>query len=98
MKNHSLKMFQRTLQAVTMSLLGAIAAQNAFGSSTIFGWGDSNYGQATGATNGIPPYFLSGPTMVPPGQVLSDVVVAGGAFHSLALKSDGTVLAWGSDD
>src|SRR5918994_1055928 len=37
---------------------------------------------------------LSGQTDVPSG--LTDVVaVAGGAHHSLALKSDGTVVAWG---
>jgi uncharacterized membrane protein len=39
---------------------------------------------------------LSGQTDVPSG--LTDVVaVAGGAQHSLALKSDGTVVAWGDN-
>ena len=42
-------------------------------------------------------YNLSGQATVPPG--LSDVVaVAAGAEHSLALKADGTIVAWGCDD
>jgi hypothetical protein len=41
-------------------------------------------------------YGLSGQTNVPVG--LSDVTaLAGGLFHSLALKSDGTVVAWGTN-
>src|SRR5512140_3525956 len=36
----------------------------------------------------------AGQTNVPPG--LSDVIaVSGGVFHSLALKNNGTVVAWG---
>src|SRR2546423_12183843 len=36
-----------------------------------------------------------GQTNVPPG--LTNVVsIAGGAYHSLALKADGTVVGWGS--
>ncbi|HHT9106839.1 MAG TPA: RCC1 domain-containing protein [Candidatus Wujingus californicus] len=57
---------------------------------TVWAWGYNEYGQlGDGSTDyiKITPVQVSG---------LSDVIaIAGGGFHSLALKSDGTVWAWG---
>jgi alpha-tubulin suppressor-like RCC1 family protein len=57
----------------------------------VIGWGSSNSGEATGiiggSTNGI---------VTVAGQALSNIVsVACGSAHGLALKGDGTVIAWG---
>jgi len=64
---------------------------------TVVGWGFNRSGQATGFkssnsenTNGI---------VTINGQVLSNIVaIAAGWTHSLALKSDGTVIAWGDSE
>jgi alpha-tubulin suppressor-like RCC1 family protein len=66
---------------------------------TVFGWGSNNEGQATGVqTNRGPsnPGVSSGLVKLN-GRVLSNVVaVSAGHEYSLALKQDGTVLAWGN--
>jgi alpha-tubulin suppressor-like RCC1 family protein len=66
---------------------------------TVFGWGNDNQGQATGdRTNRAPndPTISKGLVSFS-GQVLSNVVaIAAGHEYSLALKRDGTVVAWGN--
>jgi hypothetical protein len=58
----------------------------------VYGWGLNNVAQ-TGAGNTASPKTL--PVLVPG---LSNVVaVAAGRMHSLALKADGTVVAWGQN-
>src|SRR5208282_5721653 len=60
---------------------------------TVMGWGFNMAGQATGipTTN----YVSSGLVRIG-GQTLSNVVsIAAGDAYSLALKEDGTVVAWG---
>jgi alpha-tubulin suppressor-like RCC1 family protein len=63
---------------------------------TVWAWGynyDGELGNGTATTSGC----SCSPT---PAQVpgLSGIIaIAGGAFYSLALRSDGTVWAWGSD-
>src|SRR5579884_2980960 len=61
---------------------------------TVWAWGYNYYGQlGTGNTGS--------PSMSSPAQVsgLSGVIaIAAGQYHSLALKADGTVWAWGSNN
>ena len=70
---------------------GAAAAVAATGSS-VFTWGSNSFGQlgdgsSTGTVRGTPALVS-----------LADVIdISGGREHALALRSDGTVEAWGSD-
>ena len=50
------------------------------------------YGQSTGSIVGLGSYVV-----VEQSALDSLVVVAGGYAHSLGLKSDGTIVAWGSN-
>ena len=88
---------------VVRATVAASAPASLTNQATVSGGGDSNVfnNWATDVTsvaaNGYPVAWGkndSGQSSVPAG--LSNVVaVAGGAAHSLALKSDGTVVAWG---
>lgn len=65
--------------------------------STVIGWGFNYHGEATGVANPVSPYASTGQVMIA-GQVLSNVIaIAAGTTHSLALKNDGTVVAWGNN-
>ncbi len=60
---------------------------------TILAWGNDDNGQlGNGGSN------LSQTSPVPVSNAIDVVAVSASAFHSLALKSNGTILAWGSDD
>jgi alpha-tubulin suppressor-like RCC1 family protein len=62
---------------------------------TVWAWGYNYYGQIGNGTvnNSAYPYSVATPVQVPG---LSEIAgIAAGAYHSLALKSDGTVWCWG---
>jgi alpha-tubulin suppressor-like RCC1 family protein len=62
---------------------------------TVFGWGDNSLCQAIGVP--IATGFAAALVTVG-GQTLSNVVaIAAAGDYSLALKADGTVVAWGGD-
>jgi alpha-tubulin suppressor-like RCC1 family protein len=64
---------------------------------TVVGWGHNYSGQATGVPNTVYPYSSSGVVTVA-GQTLTNVVaISACADHSLALRTNGTVVGWGSD-
>jgi alpha-tubulin suppressor-like RCC1 family protein len=63
---------------------------------TVVGWGRNYYGEATGVPSGN--FLYSNDVVTLDGQVLSNVVaIAAGASHSVAVKSDGSVIAWGNN-
>lgn len=61
----------------------------------VIGWGYNNAGQATGTPTPDYPSFSAGPVQIG-GQPLSNIkAVAAGHGYSMALRNDGTVVAWG---
>lgn len=63
---------------------------------TVVGWGMDYDGQATGVPSGAVFPYTNGVVTLN-GQVLTNVMrIAAGHQHSVALKSDGTVVAWGN--
>ncbi len=61
---------------------------------SVWAWGDNYYGQLGDGTNvtRLTPVQV----MLADGTALSDVIaIAAGAYHTLAMKSDGSVWAWG---
>ncbi len=63
---------------------------------TVIGWGNNGAGEATGIPTKESRYQSRGDAVKIGSQVLSNVVaIAAGQGYSLALKTDGTVAAWG---
>ena len=64
---------------------------------TVAGWGGNYVGNATGEPMTNAPYTSAGQVSIG-GQVLSNVVsIVAGRHHSLALKTDGTLVTWGEN-
>jgi alpha-tubulin suppressor-like RCC1 family protein len=65
---------------------------------TVWAWGKGDYGQlGDGANDSSPtPVKVKGKGGV--GNLSDVTALAGGLYHSLALKSDGTVFAWGDNE
>ncbi|TLS67300.1 HYR domain-containing protein [Mariprofundus erugo] len=62
---------------------------------TVWSWGNNQYGQSgNGVVNGGWPFCITNPVQV---SVSGAVSIAAGSSHNFALKSDGTVWAWGLD-
>ena len=65
---------------------------------TVFGWGENTFGQATGAPTDTTPTAPAAGLAAPGGTVLSNVVaIAASQGFSVALKREGTVVAWGAN-
>ncbi|MCW5554800.1 MAG: hypothetical protein KIS67_21885 [Verrucomicrobiae bacterium] len=67
---------------------------------TVVAWGRNDHGQVTGtpATEGFP-YSATASPVTLGGQVLNGVIaIAAGSYHTVALKNDGTVVAWGGNE
>jgi alpha-tubulin suppressor-like RCC1 family protein len=62
---------------------------------TVVGWGSNRFGEATGVPTSAFPHYSSGVVVIA-GQPLANVTaIAADTKFSLALKRDGTVVAWG---
>jgi alpha-tubulin suppressor-like RCC1 family protein len=88
---------------VGLSNVVAVSAGAAYslalkGDGTVIGWGSNQAGQATGIPRKDDPhfsFFSSGPVTLH-GQLLTNVAsIAAGSGYSIAVKKDGTLVAWG---
>ncbi|MGE5548948.1 MAG: OmpL47-type beta-barrel domain-containing protein, partial [Bacteroidota bacterium] len=64
---------------------------------TVWAWGKNNYGQLGDGTtiSSTTPVQVKGPGGA--GYLTNVVAIGQGAYHSLAVKADGTVWAWGNN-
>jgi formylglycine-generating enzyme required for sulfatase activity len=89
---------QSGVTAIAAGGMFTVALKN---DGTVVAWGDNLYGQVTGTAaqgTGAPRCAVAAPVTLG-GQVLSGVTaIAAGAFYTVALKNDGSVLAWGNND
>ena len=64
---------------------------------SVVAWGYNTAGQVTGIPTTTAPYSAIANPVTLKGQVLSRVIaIAAGVYHSVALRSDGSVVVWGS--
>ena len=87
--------------AAGLSNVVAVAAGNSYTlaltrNGTVTGWGFNSVGQATGVPTTSASYISAARQVSIDGQTLSNIVaITAGHGFSMALKNDGTVIAWG---
>ena len=64
---------------------------------TVWGWGSNYYGNTHTGVLGLPANSYGTPTPVQIGGITGVASVAAGGTHVVAVKTDGTVWTWGSD-
>ena len=86
-----------SLAAVLAVVLWCAPSAGAGAPGTVVAWGQNSFGELGNATttNSLTPTQVQGIGGV--GQLTNVVAVAGGGYHSLALRSDGSVVAWGNN-
>jgi alpha-tubulin suppressor-like RCC1 family protein len=92
----------RALRTIAFSIVCSITAlfcfcQSARAQSSVWAWGDNQYGElgnGTYTTSSTPVQVLGTGGV---GDLTGVTALAGGIWHSLALKNDGTVWAWGDN-
>jgi len=81
--------------AITAGEWHTVALKN---DGTVVAWGGNGSGQVTGTPPTEEPYYAIASPVTLGGQVLSGVTaIAAGESHTVALKNDRSVVAWGSD-
>ncbi|HLH23916.1 MAG TPA: hypothetical protein VK066_15440 [Chloroflexota bacterium] len=78
------------VRAIAAGLVHSLAAKN---DGTVWAWGGNDAGQLGDGTT----TSHSTPVQVG-GGLVNAVSLAAGSYHSLAVRNDGTVWAWGSND
>src|SRR6185436_13033033 len=83
----------RAVTAIAAGYYHTVALKN---DGTVVAWGDNYAGQVTGTPPPDAPYDAIASPVTLEGQVLSGVTaIAAGENHTVVLKNDGTVVAWG---
>src|SRR5213075_2900641 len=82
--------------SLLIASLALCLCQSARAQGTVSAWGANFFGElGNGTFTTDPPYAINTPGSV--SGLIGVTAIAGGAFHSLGLKSDGTVWAWGDN-
>jgi Tol biopolymer transport system component len=79
--------------AIDAGLFHSIALKS---DGTVWGWGNNQYGQLGDGHYGV--FFGVQATPVQASGLTGVTTIAAGGTHSVALKSDGTVWAWGNNE
>ena len=86
---------QNGVVAIAAGMGHIVALKN---DGTVVAWGNNLFGQVTGTPTTNFPYSATASPVTLGGQVLSGVTaIAAGESHTVALKNDGTLVAWGDN-